>query len=172
MIYFIQNKSSGAVKIGTAINPVKRLAILQTGSVDSLVLLGTIPGNRDREAELHRRFRHLRIRSEWFQDTKELMEAIDSYLSEGMVSIDETIECNYFVILNWLEDHFDRPVERPGIVLEADLYTKARERNFDLRTMDLCLSHLPVEGFLVTKGWPDGPAEYAYRRTDWDHYQE
>lgn len=66
-VYFIQAVESERVKIGSAFDPHKRLAILQTGSPERLELLGYIPGGRSLEVELHRELRSQRLHGEWFK---------------------------------------------------------------------------------------------------------
>jgi hypothetical protein len=67
MVYLIASEDSGLIKIGSAANPVTRLRSLQTGSAERLHLVCTLEGSRVEEAELHRRFAHLRVRGEWFR---------------------------------------------------------------------------------------------------------
>ena len=66
MIYFIKATVSQAIKIGYSANPEKRLSELQTGNPDKLLLLGTIRGNVDVEAQLHAQFVQHRLEGEWF----------------------------------------------------------------------------------------------------------
>lgn len=70
MIYFIQQ--GAFVKIGTAGNVGGRVAQLQTGAPDELVLIGSMRGGLEEERELHERFRHLHHRGEWFFLNQEL----------------------------------------------------------------------------------------------------
>ena len=69
--YFIYNEEAGTVKIGRGVDPIRRLANLQTGSTSKLKLLAVI--NEDCEAILHRRFAHLRTTGEWFEASPSLM---------------------------------------------------------------------------------------------------
>lgn len=83
-VYFIQGESGGPIKIGRAAEPRQRLAALQTSHHEELRLLATEPLNRTGEADLHRRFRHLRLRGEWFKAAPELLEYIGAAaLKEG-----------------------------------------------------------------------------------------
>lgn len=66
MIYFIQNEATQAIKIGFSDNPVKRLASLQTGSAEQLVMIATMPGGFTEERILHERFEEFRLFGEWF----------------------------------------------------------------------------------------------------------
>jgi len=84
-IYFIEMKvpnlpeEERPIKIGitsTAVN--KRLSNLTTASPFPLVLLGCTPVCRkSKEGKLHSRFRHLRIKGEWFRGDPSLREFIE-----------------------------------------------------------------------------------------------
>jgi hypothetical protein len=76
VVYFIA--CNDAVKIGTAVNVTSRFNTLQIGNPDPLCLLGAIPGDEILEKALHRRFKHLRIRGEWFRNTDELAAFIEA----------------------------------------------------------------------------------------------
>ena len=69
-LYFIV--CGDAVKIGVSSDPVSRLATLATGSPCPLNLLAEIPNAGDREAECHKRMKHLRLSGEWFRYTEEV----------------------------------------------------------------------------------------------------
>lgn len=77
-VYFIQQGADGPIKIGVTVDVEKRRRVLQTGSAQTLVLLSTIKGTEKQEAELHRRFKHLRLRGEWFRPEPELL----AYIAE------------------------------------------------------------------------------------------
>lgn len=74
-IYFVQ--SGNAVKIGISCDPKMRLKSMATSHHGKLILLATMPGNRSREAALHRKFKTHRIKGEWFQ----LVPAIIKYIA-------------------------------------------------------------------------------------------
>jgi len=90
-VYFIQQGSDGPIKIGLAENVWRRRCKLQTGCGEILFLLTETPGSRQLERSLHRRFRHQRIRGEWFQPSDELMTLIAAYQAERNRRIDEAI---------------------------------------------------------------------------------
>lgn len=73
MIYFIQAGHDGPIKIGKAVDPQQRLRTLQTGTHETLRLLAVIPGDHEREAEIHRRLAAHRQRGEWFAATAEVL---------------------------------------------------------------------------------------------------
>lgn len=80
-VYFVQCMAEDRpVEIGTAMRDGVgyRMADLQVGNPFELRLLGTMPGGYAKEAELHRRFAHLRIRGEWFRSEPELLAVVDT----------------------------------------------------------------------------------------------
>lgn len=81
-VYFIEALGIGHIKIGWSINPLKRLAQLQTGSAARLQLLGYIPGKKPFEQKLHKDFAHLCHHDEWFHGTEELRSYIQSQCLE------------------------------------------------------------------------------------------
>lgn len=78
MIYFIQQGEGGPIKIGSAENVTCRLISLQIASPVELKLLAIQTGSGSEEKELHRQFRTLWIRGEWFKPRKRLMSYIAS----------------------------------------------------------------------------------------------
>jgi hypothetical protein len=78
MVYFIHDLTNRAIKIGHAWDPAGRLAALRTSNPNDLVLLGSIPGMKKAEQQVHMLvYRHcgklpgersLRISGEWFDD--------------------------------------------------------------------------------------------------------
>lgn len=72
-VYFAQEADDGPVKIGTARNPVKRLAMLQTGNPRDLQLRVVVPGDSRVEQSLHWRFWEYRLCGEWFSHQEILL---------------------------------------------------------------------------------------------------
>lgn len=69
---------SCAVKVGYAdYNVYSRVDSLQTGNPRPLILLGTIPGGKPKERELHEEFEPDNVLNEWFEPTRELLSAFD-----------------------------------------------------------------------------------------------
>ena len=66
MIYIIRAGKDGPVKIGTATDATKRINSLKGASYLRLHVVRLIEGGRREEQALHREFRHLRIKGEWF----------------------------------------------------------------------------------------------------------
>jgi hypothetical protein len=78
-IYFIRSGHRGPIKIGWVEAGVTvRLWSMQVGNPEKLLLLGFMPGTRDDELALHRRFQRLHIRGEWFRADRELLDFIAS----------------------------------------------------------------------------------------------
>ena len=66
-VYLIQAEGTLRYKIGISVNPVKRLRSMQTGSPVKLILVRTIPGNKDVEAAIHKDLERYRVHREWFE---------------------------------------------------------------------------------------------------------
>ena len=82
-VYFIKDKSIGAVKIGFSSASKIRISQIQCHNSGSLELLGVIPGGREKEKELHKKFKHLKMRGEWFVCGDDLMAYIDQAIEDG-----------------------------------------------------------------------------------------
>lgn len=76
MIYFIQNETTKAIKIGYSTDVQKRLAQLQTAVAEKLILIGQITGEIEHERALHDRFREHHLRGEWFRGDAGLAEEL------------------------------------------------------------------------------------------------
>lgn len=82
-IYFLE--CDGLIKIGCSQDPQRRQYRLNTGNPKAIQWLGAVPGSRRDEAALHRRFRHVRVRGEWFRPDEELRAVIGVSLSVGAI---------------------------------------------------------------------------------------
>ncbi|WP_422366390.1 GIY-YIG nuclease family protein [Pelagibius sp.] len=67
VVYFAQNLTTSAVKIGWTIDLQRRVASLKCGAGAHLRVLRTIDGGRAKEAWLHKRFAAQRVCGEWFE---------------------------------------------------------------------------------------------------------
>lgn len=80
-VYFIQGESTRLIKIGFTDRAVKaRCAILQVGSPDKLIILGSIDGSREIESYLHDIFAKHRVIGEWFRPAVEILEFITEHI--------------------------------------------------------------------------------------------
>lgn len=77
-VYFVRADTLGLIKIGHADCSRTRLSGLQVGSPDKLTLLGFILSEdaEELERDIHRHFRSLHVRGEWFRASRELLEFI------------------------------------------------------------------------------------------------
>lgn len=66
------------IKIGISVNVTERLAGLQTGAPEKIVLYAVLDGWAAEEAALHKRFAHYRLNGEWFRNEGELAEWLRS----------------------------------------------------------------------------------------------
>ena len=76
-IYFMQLGEGGPIKIGfasTDMGVYTRRSDLQIAVPEEIKILGIADGSKATEAELHRKFGHLRIRGELFRPEAELMD--------------------------------------------------------------------------------------------------
>lgn len=80
-IYFVQAGEDGPIKIGLASNVVSRVAALQTGCAQKLILLLQCKGDRDLEKSLHQKFAAHRLHGEWFRPDAEIVSEIDAIRS-------------------------------------------------------------------------------------------
>lgn len=79
-VYFIRAGRTANLKIGWAADPHRRLDALQTGCPHRLHLVGFIAGGLADEQVWHDRWRHLRVRGEWFALQNDLRDAVNRRL--------------------------------------------------------------------------------------------
>lgn len=65
-VYFIREGDDGAIKIGVAGNPVKRMEEFQCGNSHDLQIVAVILGDIREESDLHAFWGHAHVRGEWF----------------------------------------------------------------------------------------------------------
>ncbi len=86
-LYFL--KAGNTVKIGISKNPEKRIKAIQTGNAQAVYLLGKICFHSRNDANLmekaiHQSYSYLnRNAREWFHETDELIDFIESILKEA-----------------------------------------------------------------------------------------
>lgn len=74
MIYFIQSTDGGPIKIGFTDCLERRLIELEANYGKPLAIMATMEGGREKEAEIHAQFSHLRLgRTEQFRPAPDLM---------------------------------------------------------------------------------------------------
>ena len=75
-VYFLLDTVQKVVKIGYTTNIDARFNSLQSGNVNALKILASVPGGQKLERQFHKRLSHLRVRGEWFKDGTELRNLI------------------------------------------------------------------------------------------------
>src|SRR4051812_15157632 len=81
LVYFL--RAGSAIKIGVSRDPERRRRALATGSAVPLELLLPLPGGRRLEARLHRQWRRLHLRGEWFRADEALLDFIHEQAGGG-----------------------------------------------------------------------------------------
>lgn len=99
MIYFVQDDSRHYIKIGFTesedVGP--RVRTLQTASPGAITLLLAIPGDRDREKELHEQFAADRVCGEWFHPSPALLlfllrqRGVQAASEQGLAALDTAV---------------------------------------------------------------------------------
>lgn len=83
VVYFAQEGSDGAIKIGWSSRIDRRLSNLSTGNSRSLSLLHSIPGGVSLEIHIHELLSADRIRGEWFNPSPAVLNLIEKVRSGG-----------------------------------------------------------------------------------------
>lgn len=85
VIYFIESPEQDAVKIGYSSGPASgRLAALQTGNPEPLILMGTIRATYGAEQALHAGLRSQRLRLEWYPQKDGIWMFVNELMDEGL----------------------------------------------------------------------------------------
>jgi hypothetical protein len=82
MIYFIENSTSGMIKIGYTKRLTKRLKALRGQTGENLRVMAVKKGNRTTEWLLHHQFLDLRVDLEWFRPGEALLDYIKGNATE------------------------------------------------------------------------------------------
>lgn len=76
-VYLVRNRDSGHVKIGwTRRHPDERMQEIQTSQDDELQLEGCVPATPTLESNLHRYFRSMHVRGEWFDLSDKMIQRV------------------------------------------------------------------------------------------------
>lgn len=89
VVYFIRPIGmSGPIKIGTSVDPEKRLRDISVWSPLPLEIIGKFPGSAAQENYLHRRFADQHSHGEWFRPSELLLWTIERILAgEPLASV-------------------------------------------------------------------------------------
>ena len=100
-IYFVEDVRWDYIKIGSAVDPMRRFSGLSTGAPDCLRMIGLARGTARHEKDLRLYLRELRHKGEWFSRSPELMSFVDRLpsLTEYMdgATVPEMAECPDFM---------------------------------------------------------------------------
>jgi hypothetical protein len=77
-VYYIRSEANGLIKIGFSNYPEGRRRTLESHGGSAMTLLAKHRGTKTDEAKLHRRFKALRERGEWFRPGPALLKHIAS----------------------------------------------------------------------------------------------
>lgn len=84
-IYFISDGEYIKIGYTNKENSDGRLKSLQTGNARELFSLCEIPGDRNIEKELHKKFKDIYVRGEWYKKDKKLVDYIRKYLKKDQL---------------------------------------------------------------------------------------
>ena len=90
-VYLIEG--AGLIKIGTAYNPERRMAEMQTGSPVPLTLLAKTSGNYQTEDRLHKRFSQWCTAGEWFDLEPDVLAQLIEEFGGRVVERERCIVC-------------------------------------------------------------------------------
>lgn len=82
--YAVQQGPGGPIKIGITHDLKKRHENLQNGSPVRLVVLGTWPGSRSLEKQIHRELKAHRMSGEWFRPAKEVVALVSRHVGRNV----------------------------------------------------------------------------------------
>ena len=74
-VYFA-TYDGGPIKIGLTKDLNKRLRQLNTGTDKDIYYIGAVRGGYTHEKHIHHKFKHLRLKNEWFEKCGELVDFI------------------------------------------------------------------------------------------------
>lgn len=97
MIYFIGSSEFKLVKIGFSLDTItlkSRINLLQTSSPFTIEVIKCYDGDRNLEKALHKKFKHLKVKNEWFKYEDEIVNFINSTNKLGL----EVNNTNPFIV--------------------------------------------------------------------------
>jgi (2Fe-2S) ferredoxin len=81
VLYFLEEKEGGRIKVGFSTRPIERIRALQTSTSGELAVIDVVQGDRTDERLLHERLTRMgkRLRGEWFVDDAEVRAVLAAY---------------------------------------------------------------------------------------------
>lgn len=87
-VYFIKPVGmAGPIKVGVSTDPARRRRQLQFFSPVELEVIGSVPGGRREESELHQRFASFNSHGEWFRADDALVSEVRAILCAGSIHL-------------------------------------------------------------------------------------
>lgn len=86
-VYFIRCEASGLIKIGYSTDLQGRVASLLHANPRGVALMASAPGGAVAEAAVHKKFRELRVRGEWFRTSPALLSFIEQVKRNGALGL-------------------------------------------------------------------------------------
>lgn len=90
-VYFIQVGADGPVKVGFSGDPGRRALTLQGAHYERLHVIGTTPGTRFTEEEIHERLTRFALGHEWYAAVPEVFAEIEEPLARVHVALDAAV---------------------------------------------------------------------------------
>lgn len=107
MVYVIADKEKRYMKIGKANNPKSRLATIQTSMPFDVEIVAQIIGNYSIENRLHKLFKHLRLRGEWFTYSDEILKHVVEKLHVVQKISDFVVDENELYVYNLVDTKYN-----------------------------------------------------------------
>ena len=89
-VYFFETQ--GMIKIGVSLNVPKRLKRVEAWTPFEIKMLGNINGGYPLEKQIHRKFKHLRVKGEWFKSDDHLLKFIEEIKTADEYRLNEFVE--------------------------------------------------------------------------------
>lgn len=129
-VYFIQAGENGPVKIGFTSGAVtNRLREIQTCNASECTTLRVLYGDKVDEKKLHKHFKHLNIRGEWFQFNTSMLSVTlgevqhydvrDNNKLKQWLSDQEITQAEFAQLLNWSQGTVSKIIKNGTNVLAS-----------------------------------------------------
>lgn len=90
VVYYVQRQSDGLIKIGTSRGLAPRMVTLKREH-GPLLLIAVVAGSHKEETALHRQFKELRAKGEWFRPELPLLEHVYALMKERPLEPDPSL---------------------------------------------------------------------------------
>ncbi len=107
MIYVlrVQNRKNGFFKVGTSINPARRIPDIQTNCPFKISVVALRHGGQKEERALHKLLKDYRTNGEWFEDTKETREILKINTVYQDLKKSYASQADWFKVIVFLESN-------------------------------------------------------------------